>query len=243
MDVTEQRALLRQVAILAPLSDAELNALLTSLTWSRVIADEEVVSHLSGGTHVYFIAQGAFLAQLTPPHGRSVAIRRLHAGGHFGEIAALTGAPRTVSVIAESDGLVAECPADEFCKLMLANAAFAQAIAASLARNVVFMTDRLFELAALEVRFRIYSELLRLTHGGDITDQGVIIRNAPTHEMIAATIGAQREAVTRELRYLASEGVLHQSKREIVIGDIDRLRQMVERRAGLTATQVLDWRF
>jgi CRP/FNR family transcriptional regulator, cyclic AMP receptor protein len=107
---------------------------------------------------------------------------------------------------------------------------------------VVSLTDRVFELAALEVRFRIYAELLRLASGGELTNEGLLIRSAPTHEAIAATVGAQREAITRELRTLASEGLLRQTKREMLILDIERLRELVRRRAGHTTSEAVDWR-
>jgi CRP/FNR family cyclic AMP-dependent transcriptional regulator len=124
---------------------------------------------------------------------------------------------------------------------MRTNARFAEAIAVSLARNVVLLTDRLFELAALEVRFRLYAELLRLARNGEATDGGVLIRDAPTHETLASTIGAQREAVTREMSYLTAENIMVAWKREVLITDMQRLQEMVRQRAGLTASQIADW--
>jgi CRP-like cAMP-binding protein len=243
MEPAQARPLLRAVEILAALPDGELDALMRELDWLPVNPCQEVLHHLARSTQVYFIAQGAFRFQMTTAYGRQVAIRHLRAGGHFGEIAALTGAPRSVSVIAEETGLLACCPGPAFLALMRRNAGLAEAVAASLARNVVLLTDRLFELAALEMRFRLYSELLRLARDGVCTEEGVQIRNAPTHDMLGAAIGAQREAVNRELQVLSAEGILRRRRREIVITDIDRLRDMVKRRAGLTATQVVDWHF
>lgn len=242
MNAADARNLLRKVKILAALSDEDLDALAGAVTWRPVQADEEVVSHLDRGTQVFFAVDGEFRARLETAIGRQVAFRQLPAGSHFGEIAALTNTPRSLGITAEMEGLLAECPADAFLALMARNGAFATAVAAHLARTVVALTDRVFELAALEVRFRIYAELLRLAAGGEHTSEGVLIHRAPTHEAIAATIGAQREAVTRELRALASEGLLRQTKREIVIHDIERLRELVRRRAGHTTSEAVDWR-
>lgn len=234
---------LRDVTILSSLSDEELGVLASAILWIEVTPEQEVVSHLNDGAQVYFVIEGEFRTMMTTAYGRAVAIGQLHPGSHFGEIAALTGAPRSLSVVANTAGLVGECPPEAFLSAMRGNARFAEAVAASLARRVVLLTDRLFELAALEMRFRVYSELLRLARDGEETPEGVLIRNAPTHEMIAAAIGAQREAVNRELRYLAGEGVIKQTRREIVVLNMERLREMVQKRAGLTATQLVDWRF
>ena len=241
VDTDERRRRLRAVDILSELPDEELDALGAELTWATVKASDVVLSHLKPGDEVYFAIEGLFRAELTTAFGKTVTIRQLRTGAHFGEIAALTCAPRTLTIVAETDGDVAVCPADAFQALMRRNAAFAKKIAVMLARNVVLLTDRLFELAALEVRFRLYSELLRLARSGDNTDEGVVIRSAPTHEQLAATIGAQREAVTREISYLSEQGVLKKRRRQIVIADLDKLRDMVQRRAGVTATQVVDW--
>jgi len=240
----DARTRLRSIKILAPLAENELEGLERELRWMKVKPGEVVVSHLTQGAQVYFIAEGEFRAQMTTAYGRNVAIRTLHAGAHFGEIAALTGAPRSLSVIADTEGLVAECPAEAFKALMRSNADFALEISSGLARNVVLLTDRLFEVAALEMRFRLYGELLRLAREGEpVEGGGVKLRNAPTHEALGAAIGAQREAVTRELRTLANEGLVEQGRREIWIKDVARLKEMMRRRAGLTATQLVDWRF
>jgi CRP-like cAMP-binding protein len=243
MVADDRRQKLQRLAILARLSEAELDELAAKANWLDVVPGEQVVSHLAASASVYFVIEGLLRVRLATVPGRQVAIRQLDAGAMFGEIAALTNTPRTVDVIAETSGVLVECSQALFLQLIDGNAGFARTIATALARNVVLLTDRVFELAALEVRFRIYAELLRLAHNSQQTEAGVLITNAPTHEMIAATIGAQREAVTRELRFLASDGVLRQSKREICIIDIERLRRLVQRRAGDTTSQAINWQF
>jgi CRP/FNR family transcriptional regulator, cyclic AMP receptor protein len=236
MQPAEVRMLLRRVRILAGLDDADLNVVVAATTWRRVNAGDEVISHLDCGNEIFLVIEGVLGARIETAFGRQVAIRRLPAGCHFGEIAALTRAPRSLGVTAETDALLGECSADAFLNLMARNSAFATAVARHLARTVVSLTDRVFELSALEVRFRIYAELLRLASAGEGTKEGILIRNTPTHAAIAASVGAQREAVTRELRALAREGVLRQTKREILILDVDALRRLVRHRAGYTAS-------
>jgi len=237
MDSSEARTLLRTVRILADLEDAELDVLAAATVWKSALAGGEVISHLDKGNQVFLVIDGMLRARLETALGRQVAIRRIPAGEHFGEIAALTNAPRSLSITAETNALLGECRADAFLDLMMRNGAFATAIATHLARTVVSLTDRVFELSALEVRFRVYAELLRLASLGEATSEGVFIRNAPTHESIASSVGAQREAVTRELRALANEGVLRQVKREILILNIEELRELVRRRAGYTTLE------
>jgi CRP-like cAMP-binding protein len=167
------RERLRQVRILSDVTDATLDALAAKLSWRSVHTGDEVVSHLDRGTQVFFAIEGTFNARLQTAFGRQVVIRQLLAGSHFGEIAALTETPRSLSITADTDGLIAECTAETFLGLMADDGAFATAVAAHLARNVVALTDRVFELAALEMRFRVYAELLRLAATGEQVDQGI----------------------------------------------------------------------
>ncbi len=242
MNPAEARDLLRKVKILAALDDSDLDGLAARMSLQRVHAGEEVVSHLDLDGQVFFAVEGVFAARLQSPAGRKVAIRLLQPGSHFGEIAAITNTPRSVAIFAETDGMLAKCPAETFVALMKSNGEFSCAVASHLARTVISLTDRVFELAALEVRFRVYAELLRLAAEAEVTPKGLLIRNTPTHEAIGAAIGSQREAVTRELRFLASEGVIQQTKRELLILDVERLREFLHRRAGATTSEAIDWR-
>jgi CRP-like cAMP-binding protein len=242
IDLETARERLRDVRILSVVETPSLDVLARKLIWRRVRMGDEVVSHLDRGTQVFFAIEGTFNAKLQTAFGRQVAIRQLLPGSHFGEIAALTHTPRSLGIVAETDGLIAECPAEVFLDLMGRSGAFATTVAAHLARNVVALTDRVFELAALEMRFRVYAELLRLAATGEQVDEGTLIRQAPTHEAIAATVGAQREAVNRELRALATNGVIQQARREILILDVDWLRGELRRRAGATTSDAVNWR-
>lgn len=234
------RGALRALPVLNSLNENELDALYAALTWRSIRSGEAVLSHLERDDDVFFLVKGALQFRLPGAHGRSVVFSTLREGGYFGEIAALTGAPRTLTVAAETDSVVGVCPKGVFLSMMRANAGFSADIAVALARRVALLTDRVFELATLEVRFRVYAELARLARRGEQTNAGVRL-TAPTHATLAAAIGAQREAVTRELRQLAREGVLKQKGRELTICDLDRLKSLARRRGGVTATQLVDW--
>jgi CRP-like cAMP-binding protein len=240
MEEREACERLSKIAILSSLAPTELTQLAALVSWTEVRPGQVVVNHLSKERNIYFISEGVFQVGLVTAAGRPVAFRKLQPGSHFGELAALTGAPRTTNVMAETAGAIAECSADTFMQLFRANPAFAEDVAIFLARSVVLLSDRVFELATLEVRFRIYAELLRLAREGEPSAEGVIIRSAPTHETLAATVGAQREVVTRELRMMAAEGIVKSARRQLTICDIERLRALIQRRAGISASQFMD---
>lgn len=235
------RELLRPIRLLKALNDAELDALAQKLSWRRVAAREEVFSHLSAGDSIYFLCAGTCTLSMTTAFGETFGIRRLGAGDHFGEIAALIGTPRSVAVRAATPSLLAEAPGDAFRAAMTANAAFSADVASGLARTVVILTDRLFELAALEVRYRLYSELLRFAGSGKKTDNGIVIAPAPTQAALAAAIGATRESVGRELTHLTNEGVLTRGRGHLLLQRPQYLADQTQKRAGQTVSQKLEW--
>lgn len=235
------RELLRTITLLKALNEHELDTLAGEVSWRRTSAREEIFAHLSSGDTIFFICAGAFTLTMTTSFGEAVGIRRLGPGDHFGEIAALMGTPRSVAVRAATSGLLAEAPASAFRAAMNNNAGFASDVAAGLGRTVVMLTDRLFEFAALEVRYRLYSELLRFAGRGKTVANGIMIAPAPTHAALAAAIGATRESVSREITQLATDGVLTRGRSQIVLHQPDYLAQQIHKRAGATVSQDLEW--
>ena len=49
------------------------------------------------------------------------------------------------------------------------------------------------------------------------TEEGVVIRKRPTHQMIASMSGTARETVTRVLKQLKDDGYIRSEGRELVI--------------------------
>jgi CRP-like cAMP-binding protein len=234
---------LRSVKLLAEATEADLKALSPHLRLIRVAAKQDVIRHLDHSTNLFLVLKGQFRAKIATPSRREVPFRLIGPGGHFGEIAALAGSPRISTVSSDTEGLLAEISAQAFLDFVLARPAIGRALLASLARNVLLLNDRVFELAALQTRFRIYAELIRLAHAGRRNGEKFVIKPSPTHASLANTIGAAREAVTRELGELARAGVIATKPREIVITDMERLQKYLMKSAGPTVSQIIDWNF
>jgi hypothetical protein len=62
-----------------------------------------VVSEGDPGDSVFLIASGSVRILVLGGHGRALEIRRLESGDFFGEVAALSGRPRTATVVADAD--------------------------------------------------------------------------------------------------------------------------------------------
>ncbi len=220
--------------IFAELAPTTLAALADEMIWSAFEPGEQILSHADASADFYILSEGEIEVRLDSPIGRGLYVRRLRAGAHFGELASLTGARRSVTLVAASAVVAGSITETSFQLMLRQHASFAARLAIDLAHSVVHLTERVYEFAALETRFRLYGQVLRLANGALEEGGEIVIAPAPTHAELAEMIGAQREAVTRELNYLVREGVLRLERARIVIVDMDRLTGMFAKRAGQT---------
>jgi CRP-like cAMP-binding protein len=91
---------LRSSALFEDFSDAELLALVGGLRLVCHGPGDIIVSEGEPGESVYVVATGTVKVLVRDPLGRSVAVCHLGEGSFFGEIAALSGRPRSATVIA-----------------------------------------------------------------------------------------------------------------------------------------------
>ncbi|HUR04213.1 MAG TPA: cyclic nucleotide-binding domain-containing protein, partial [Nonomuraea sp.] len=103
---------------------------------------------------VYFILEGVLSAVMYSTNGREVIMRSLPVGAVFGELAAVDGLPRSASVVAETDARVVALRREDFMACLETCPAAALWLARLLAGKVRDMTERIFELSALNVQAR-----------------------------------------------------------------------------------------
>lgn len=96
-------------------------ALRERLSYRAFVADAAtgnvIVRQGDTSTAAYFILSGGAVAGVDI-HGRFQLLEVLRQGDFFGEVAALTGVPRTASVVAESDTHVMQIPSDALRELL-----------------------------------------------------------------------------------------------------------------------------
>jgi CRP-like cAMP-binding protein len=179
---------------------------------------------------VFFVTQGQVQVLLYSRDGREVSVRNLDAGELFGDLAALDGLPRSASVIALSEVRLRVMSRDDFIALVEGSPEAGGWMARRLTAEVRRLTERVFELSALNVRSRLHCELLRLAREGGSTVRSM--KPAPTHAELANRIGSHREAVTREMRALADMNIIRNTRRSLEFLDLPELERMVCRAVG-----------
>lgn len=213
------------IGLLATLSAAERRALAMRCAWRRHRAGERVLSRESDHRDVLFIVEGRVRVVNYAASGREIAFAVIEAGAPVGELSALDGEPRSASVEALSDCLVASLSARAFHELLLAHAPVAVALLKNLARIIRRTDERIAELSILGAMQRVYRELLRLARPDG---EGAVVAPLPTQESIAAHVGTTRETVARALGQLARAGITRRQGRELRIRDVAMLEALSE---------------
>lgn len=216
-----------------PVPQALRRALIESGRSVRAARGRTLITASGQAGDVFLVEEGKAQVLLYAPNGREVTVRDLGPGAVFGELSALDGEPRSASVVAVTDLRVVMVSRAGFMSAVEATPDAALWLARRLGAEVRRLTERVFELSALNVQARLHCELLRLARGQGGFD-GVTLNPAPTHAELANRIGTHREAVTRELRRLADRNIVRSRRRALEFLDLGQLQDEVGRAIGAT---------
>jgi CRP-like cAMP-binding protein len=198
----------------------------------RARRGQVLLAHGARSDEVQLVQSGRVRVELLALGGREVTIRDLGPGQLFGELAAIDSGPRSTSIVALEDTMVLLVPAVAFRDAVAETPESATWFAGHLVALVRNLTDRLFELSALNVQGRIHCQLLRMAAAAGVAGNRAVVDPMPTHEELASLIGTHREAVTRELSWLAQAGMVQQQRRRLDILDVMELSLLVRRATG-----------
>lgn len=212
------------IGLLAPLSAAERQQVAARCAWRRYRAGESILDQEARSRHILFVVDGTVSVVNYTPSGRKVAFAAIGAGNHVGELAALDGQPRSASVEADGDCLVAALPGGALDELLQAHGRVAMRLLQDLARKVRQADVRITALNLMGAMPRVYVELQRLARP---CGEGLVIPRLPTQERLAAFAGTTRETVARAMGRLTKSGVARRRGRELVIRDPQRLRALI----------------
>jgi CRP-like cAMP-binding protein len=151
-------------------------------------------------------------------------------GDTFGETTILAGHWLSATVEALEPTQVRYLSADQLENLLRQCPDFALALLRNLARRIQQSQERLFYISRLKISQRLAHALLGLAETvGKQTDNGIEIRL--THQEIADYIGASREAVSRTLERWARRGWLFNTRKCILLKELEPLQSLQEQLA------------
>ena len=219
--------MLHAVGIFAGVPQDELESLAKRCRWKLYREDQQIIGQLDESTDVFFVIEGLVRAIIYSQSGREIAFRDVTAGEHFGELAAVDGLPRSATITALSDSLIASLSAELFWEVLRSHPDVTATLLKELTGSVRALTERVFEFSTLAVGNRVHAELLRLARDHMVDGNTALIRPVPTHAEIASRISTHREAVTRELNQLSHDGLVERQTGALFVRDVARLARLV----------------
>jgi len=195
--------------------------------WRRFDPDEVLVDFDELSTDVYFLLSGEVRVLMRTASGREVILNEMKPGEVFGELAALDGIKRSANVTALTKGEACVMPAAVFKELLFANRPVAERLFCLMAGRLRELNAKFMEQTVLDLRHRLYSELLRLSVPRG--DKGIerVITPPPFHHIVAARIGCRREQITREFSMLTQEGLIERTRGALILRQPEVLKARV----------------
>ena len=172
---------------------------------------------------VYVVLSGRLLGLLLSAGGKEIAFAEIGPGQYFGELTALDGRERSITVSAATRSRLGVMRAVAFRGWMTREPRIAQNLAFELAERNRRLTERIFDLVVHDVDTRVRVLLSGLAQRAEQLKPGGVLSPAPTHHAMATYVGANREAVSRVIARLAADGVIETGRRKIAFRDIDAL--------------------
>jgi CRP/FNR family cyclic AMP-dependent transcriptional regulator len=188
---------------MVPLEDLErLAATAVKKTYPKNVV---LINEGDEGEVLFVLLKGKVQVFLSHESGRTVTLSTQGSGEIFGEIALLDGEPRSASVITLEPTACLLIPRLAFRAWLREHPESALRIISNLTYRIRVLTERVRELALLDV----YSRLVKALQGMAVADETTwIIEPKPSHRELASLIGCSREMVSRIMKDLARGGYI-----------------------------------
>jgi CRP-like cAMP-binding protein len=220
------------VALLQGLDPEARAALESQCRWRRYRPGKRVFERGSAGREVFFVIHGALNVVSFSPLGREITFAAAQSGGMVGEMAAVDGRPRSASVVAVGESLVAVLPSEAFVALLESHGDIALQLLRQLSAFVRKSGNRVLELSAVKAINRVYGELLRLAAPEGAAPDLWAIKPLPPLRDLASQAGTTREVVTSALAKLYPSGLIRRKGNSLYILDRQALEEIVKAAGG-----------
>jgi CRP-like cAMP-binding protein len=214
----DEREVLRTVPIFSELSDEDIASLAHLALRKRYPKDTVVFFENEEGDSFFMILEGRIKVTILGDDGREVILSVLGPGDFFGEMALLDNEPRSATAIAVEESELLSLHRNDFQTVLNDNRSITSALIRVLSARLRRANHQISTLALLDVYGRVARVIVDMAReeGKRLRDGRIAFRRA-THQEIANRIGTTRETVTRMLKDLERQGLIHVEGKEIVV--------------------------
>ncbi len=214
---------LKRVPLFANLNESALNVLARVSRVRTLPKGYFLFSKDDPGEAAYVVRSGCISILLTTPDGRELVINEMRAGDCFGELALLTGQPRSAGAVAREPSEVVVIPREEFLAEVEAEPRLMRHLLGTIAQRLRLGTERESALAFLDAPARLARILLQLDR--EASAEGFV---TVSQEEIAQRIGVARQTAAKTLGQWRRAGWIITGRGKIVLLNRAALRRRAE---------------
>lgn len=152
----------------------------------------------------YIVLRGQLKVMLVSEDGREVVLSLVRDGDFFGEMALLDDEPYAASVIAGEDSRLLVLRRDDFRRSIRNMPEMSFGLLRAVCGRLLEADHKIGGLMLLDVNGRVAHLLLEMSSRG----VGDVIRDFPTHQVLAQMVGSTRETVSRTMSSMTSKGLV-----------------------------------
>ena len=167
---------------------------------------------------IYYILKGSVTVLVEDESGREIIVAYLNKGDFFGEMPLFTeDTPRSAWVKAKTECEVAELSYGKFKELAEKHTDLLYAVGRQMADRISRTTQKVSDLAFLDVTGRVARTLLELTKQPDAMTHPDGMQIKITRQEIGRIVGCSREMVGRVLKTLVDQGLVSVKGKTMVV--------------------------
>ena len=166
---------------------------------------------------IYYLLKGSVTVLIEDDSGHEIIVAYLNEGDFFGEMAMFSKGPRTAWVKAKTDCEVAELGYQKFIEVNRDDPGMLYELATQLADRLDKTTQKVGNLAFLDVTGRVARTLLDLCNEPDAMTHPDGMQIKITRQEIARIVGCSREMVGRVLKTLEDQDLVSVKGKTMVV--------------------------
>lgn len=205
---------LKQIPLLAGLSDAELARVESAATTKTFPKGTVIINEGDSGSSMFLLLHGRVKVFVSDGHGKEFVLAVLGPGECVGELALLDDEPRTASVETEEATSFLVVQKVDFLELLSDSPQIQFKLLMNLVARSRQLTESVKNLALKDVysRVRLLFEDLAVERDGQ-----TLIEEPMTQQAIADRVGSSREMVARIMKELVFGGYIRVDNKRLVI--------------------------
>lgn len=210
---------LKKIPLFTHLKDPQLKAIASRLTKAQYRKGDVIFHKTDMGTELYIVNSGSLKAVLTDDEGDEIVLARFGSGDFFGELSLLDGKGRSATIVSDDTSELSVLNRDVLFELIQKDPRIAIGLMATLVERLRKADEMIESLAFQEVGERLVRTLVEGAVRDDRTARGYLKREKLTHKELAARIGSSREAVSKCMKVLTTNGIVKEADGSVLVAE------------------------